>query len=128
MRIITKIVVGTAVAGVVAATGSAFTGTGLTSNAGASQYVGGTITQSITGATLTSIVYSFGDVPANTAVHSVALTFAGSDADGKTPTVSFTGGTVVGFTCTAIDGTTHVSTCTTDGVDRVGITSVDVSV
>ena len=128
MRTITKIAIGTAVAGLVAATGSAFTGSGLTNNAGSSQYVGGTISQTISGATLTSIDYSFGDAPANTAVNSVALTFADSNADGKTPTVAFTGGNAVTFTCTAIDSTTHVSTCTTDGADRVGITSIAVSV
>ncbi|MEY2420610.1 MAG: hypothetical protein QOI95_677 [Acidimicrobiaceae bacterium] len=108
--------------------GSAFTSTGVTNNAGSTQFVGGTVSQSVTGATLSSVEYSFGDAPANTAVHSVALTFANANADGKTPTVVFTGGNAVAFTCDAIDGTTHVSTCTTAGADRVGVTSLAVTV
>jgi hypothetical protein len=108
--------------------GSAFTSTGVTNNAGSTQFVGGTVSQSVTGATLESVEYSFGDAPANTAVHSVALTFADANADGKTPTVAFTGGNAVAFTCDVIAITTHLSTCTTAGVDRVGVTSLAVTV
>lgn len=128
MRKISMIIAGLAVAGLAAAGGSAFTGTGVTSNAGATQYVGGTVSQSVTGATLTSVVYSFGDAPANTAVHSVALTFADASTDGKTPTIAFTGGNAVAFTCDAIAVGTHLSTCTTAGADRVGVTSIAVTV
>ncbi|MBK5306252.1 MAG: hypothetical protein JJD92_06140 [Frankiaceae bacterium] len=114
--------------GVVAATGSAFTATGVTNNAGASQFIGGTISQSVKGATLSSVAYSFGDAPANTAVHSVALTFADANSDGITPSVVFTGGNAVAFTCDVIAVTTHLSTCTTAGVDRIGVTSLAITV
>jgi hypothetical protein len=128
MRKSTKFLGALAVAGLLAAGGSAFTGTGVTNNAGATQFVGGTISQNVTGATLSSVVYAFGDAPANTAVHSVALTFADANSDGKTPTIAFAGGNAVAFTCDVIAVTTHLSTCTTDGVDRVGVTSLAITV
>ena len=128
MRTSFRILAGLAVAGVLAAGSYAFTSTGVTNNAGAAQFVGGTVSQSVTGATLSSVVYSFGDAPANTAVHSVALTFADANSDGKTPTVVFTGGNAVAFTCDVIAVTTHLSTCTTAGVDRIGVTSLAITV
>jgi hypothetical protein len=82
----------------------------------------------VTGATLSSIAYTFGNAPANTAVHSVALTFADGNADGVTPTIVFTGGNAVAFTCDVIAVGTHLSTCTTAGVDRVGVSSVAITV
>ncbi|MCW2608209.1 MAG: hypothetical protein JWO60_2902 [Frankiales bacterium] len=124
----TKVLSALAVAGVVATTGSAFTGTGVTNSAGSTQYVGGTVDQAVTGATLAGVQYTFGDAPANTAVHSVDLTFADSATDGKTPTVAFTGGNAVAFTCGAVAAVTHVSTCTTAGADRTGVTSLAVTV
>jgi hypothetical protein len=117
-----------ALASAFAVAGSAFTGTGVTNNAGSTQFVGGTVSQSVTGATLSTVTYSFGDAPANTAVHSVALTFANADSDGKTPTIGFTGGNAVAFSCTEIAETTHLSTCTTVLADRVGVTSLAVTV
>jgi hypothetical protein len=128
MRKSTKLIGAVAVAGLVAAGGSAFTGSGLTNNAGSAQYVGGTVSQSVTGATLSTVAYSFGDAPANTAVHSVALVFADATTDGKTPTVAFTGGNAVAFTCDVIAVETHLSTCTTAGADRVGVTSLAITV
>jgi hypothetical protein len=124
-----KVVVGAiALAGALAAAGSAFTGTGVTNNAGSTQFVGGTVSQSVTGATLTSVTYAFGNAPANTAVHSVALVFADANTDGRTPTVAFTGGNAVAFTCDEIAVTTHLSTCTTVGADRTGVDSIAVTV
>jgi hypothetical protein len=128
MRKTPMIIAGFAVAGLAAVGGSAFTGTGVTSNAGSTQYVGGTVSQSVTGATLTSVAYGFGDAPINTAVHSVALTFADAASDGKTPTVVFTGGNAVAFTCDVVAVGTHLSTCTTAGADRVGVTSLAITV
>jgi hypothetical protein len=115
-------------AGVVGLGGAAFTSTGVTNSAGASQFVGGTVSQSVTGATLSSVAYTFGDAPANTAVHSALLTFADSNTDAKTPTVAFTGGNAVAFTCTAIEATGHTSTCTTAGADRTGVTSIAITI
>jgi hypothetical protein len=128
MRTSTKLIGAVAVAGLVAAGGSAFTATGITNNAGSTQYIGGTVSQDVTGATLSSVTYSFGDAPANTAVHSVALVFADATTDGKTPTVAFTGGNVVAFTCDVIAVGTHLSTCTTAGADRVGVSSLAITV
>jgi hypothetical protein len=47
-----------AVAGLVAAGGSAFTGAGLTSSAPADQFIGGSVSQTVSGAILTSTKYS----------------------------------------------------------------------
>jgi hypothetical protein len=55
MRKSTKFLGALAVAGLLAAGGSAFTSTGVTNNAGATQFVGGTISQNVTGATLSSL-------------------------------------------------------------------------
>jgi hypothetical protein len=128
MRKSTKFLGAVAVAGLIAAGGSAFTGTGVTNGAGATQFVGGTVSQSVTGATLSSVTYSFADAPANTAVHSVALVFADENTLAKTPTVTFTGGNAVAFTCDVIAATTRLSTCTTAGVDGVGVTSLAITV
>lgn len=128
MRKIPMVIAGLVLAGLAAGGGAAFTGTGVASNAGSTQYVGGTVSQAVTGATLSSVTYSFGDAPANTAVHSVALTFADASTDGKTPTIAFTGGNAVAFTCDVIAVGTHLSTCTTAGADRVGVTSLAVTV
>jgi hypothetical protein len=117
-----------AVAGLAIAGGAAFTGTGVTNNAGSTQFVGGTVSQTVTGATLTSVAYTFGDAPANTAVHSVLLTFADANADTMTPTVAFTGGNAISFTCTAVEVTNHTSTCTTAGADRTGVTGIAITV
>jgi hypothetical protein len=114
--------------GAVSLAGSAFTASGVTNNAGSTQFVGGTVSQSVTGATLSSVAYSFGDAPANTAVHSALLTFADANTDAKTPTVAFSGGNAVAFTCTAIEATGHTSTCTTDGADRTGVTGLAITV
>ncbi|MDT5210162.1 MAG: hypothetical protein QOF67_2577, partial [Mycobacterium sp.] len=114
--------------GLVSIGGSAFTGTGVTNNAGASQFVGGTVDQTVSGATLSDVAYTFGDAPANTAVHSVALTFA-AGADGKTVEITISGGNAVAFNCEAIGATTaNTSTCLTTGADIVGATSLAVTV
>ena len=123
-----KIMIGAAAVVGVFSAGTAFASSGLTNNAGPTQFVGGTTGQSVTGATLSSVVYTFGDAPANTAIHSALLTFADSNTDAKTPTIVFTGGNAVVFTCTAIEATGHTSTCTTAGADRTGVTSVAISV
>lgn len=116
-----------AVAGLTAAAGSAFTGTGLSTTAGPTQFVGGTVSQSVTGATLSSIVYGYTD-GTKTAVSSVTLTF-GDATGGKTPSVVLTGGTATTFTCAAIDAATFVSLCSPgSGLSQTGVTSVAVTV
>lgn len=128
MRMSIKLLGAVAVAGLVAAGGSAFTGTGVTNNAGATQFVGGQVSQSVAGATLSSVAYTFAGDGSNTAVHSVSLTFADANADLKVPTIVFTGGNDVTFTCAAIAAATHQSVCTADTVDRTGVTSLAITV
>ncbi|MDT7550389.1 MAG: hypothetical protein QOE84_2783 [Actinomycetota bacterium] len=118
-----------AVAGVIAASGSAFTGTGLGNTAPATQFVGGTVSQTVTGATLAGIAYSFADAPANTLVNSIALTFT-TTADGRTVAVAPAGGTGGTFTCTAVSS--NASTCTFAAADTetgyLGLTGLAVTV
>lgn len=114
-----------AVPGLVAASGSAFTGTGLTRSAADTQYVGGTVSQSVTGATLASVVYSFNDPSAKTSVSSIALALSG-DVTGKVPTIVLTGGTP--FTCTAVSSGTSTCTPTTTNDYAVGVTGIAVTV
>jgi hypothetical protein len=104
---------------------AAFTGTGVANTAGSSQFIGGTVSQTVTGATLTNILYGFTDTT-NTAINQVTLTFADATG-GKTPTISLTGGTPAGFSCTPIDATSFSSTCTSAG-SQTGVTSVSVTV
>ncbi|BAS16342.1 hypothetical protein AHiyo8_46450 [Arthrobacter sp. Hiyo8] len=129
MRKSAKIFTALSVAGLAVAAGSAFTGTGVATagQAASDQFVGGTVSQSVTGATLNSLVYGFTD-GTNTAVNQVTLTFADATG-GKTPTLSLTGGTAATFTCTAIDGTTHISVCdAATGTSQTGVTSAAVTV
>lgn len=118
------------VAALAALGGSAFTGTGVDNQAGATQFVGGTVSQTVTGATLSSIDYTFTDTT-NTAVQSIALTFANT-ADGRTVAVTPAGNASGGtFTCSNVS--TNASSCTyTVGTDTLtgykGLTSLDVTV
>jgi hypothetical protein len=126
MRKSVQIISAVAVAGLVAAGTSAFTATGVTNNAGSTQFVGGTVSQSVTGATLSSIVYGFAD-SSNTAIHTATLTFADANSDGLTPTVVFTASSAQSFSCTAISAS-HVSTCTADDADQTGASSIAITV
>lgn len=125
MRSNTKKILGAvAVAGIVAASGSAFTGTGISRGAEgqANDFVGGTVTQSVTGATLSSVGYNANpDVPAGTDIDSVSITFTaaltadqvvtatankGSVATGANAPATLTCGTpATTVTCTVLEGT-----------------------
>ena len=117
MRTTTKIVSALAAAGVVAAAGSAFTGTGVTTTGTASQaqFVGGTVTQAVTGATLDNIQYHFVD-DAKRTVDTITLEFTGAEAVGKAVTAAVTGSDQDLFTCTAVTAAAadSVSVCTVD--------------
>lgn len=129
MRKSAKIITALSVAGLAVAAGSAFTGTGVATagQAASGQFVGGTVSQSVTGATLNSIVYGFTD-GTKTGVNKVTLTFADATG-GKTPTVALTGGTEATFTCTAIDADTFVSVCdAAEGTSQTGVNSASVTV
>lgn len=115
-------------AGGIGAAGAAFTATGLstTGQAAAQQYIGGTISQSVSGATLQSIVYGFTD-GTNTSIDTVTLTFADA-TNGAVPTIAFTGSSST-FTCEAVGHTTaDVSTCTADSAAATGVTAIAVTV
>ncbi|MET4622831.1 spermidine/putrescine-binding protein [Arthrobacter sp. 2762] len=131
MRKSAKIITALSVAGLAVAAGSAFTGTGVaaTGQASAAQFVGGTVSQSVSGATLTEIAYSFADAGANTRVNSIALTFS-TTADGRAVAVTPTGGSGGTFDCT--DVLSNASTCTFIPTDAetgyTGLSSLAVTV
>jgi hypothetical protein len=136
MRNMVQLLGGVAVAGVVAAGSTAFTADGgiafdNTGTGTAAQFVGGTVTQTVTGATLDLVDYTWAD-PAKTVLTSVQLTFADATS-GKTPTIATTGITSSGgahvWTCTAIHASTFISTCThTQTFDTGRLASLDVTV
>lgn len=128
MRTSAKIVTALSVTGLALAAGSAFTGAGLVNAAGSSQFVGGTVSQTVTGATLNSLVYGFTD-GTNTAVDKVTLTFAEGAAT-KVPTLSLTGdGAAAVFTCGAIDAVTGISVCdAAEGTSQSDVDSASVTV
>ncbi|MDQ1732006.1 MAG: hypothetical protein QOK10_2165 [Pseudonocardiales bacterium] len=119
-----------AAAGLVALGGSAFTGSGLSTSgtAASPQFIGGTVSQSVTGATLTAINYGFTDVT-NTSVNTIALTFA-TTADGRTVAAVPSGGAGGTFACSDI--LNNASSCTfapaTAETGYTGLTSLAVTV
>lgn len=125
-----KLLGAVAVAGLAAAAGSALTGTGLATGgtAASPQFVGGTITQSVTGATLTSIVYGYADPTTKTAVNSITLTFA-STADAVHVAAVPSGGSGGTFSCS--DVSSNSSSCTfaatTTELGYTGLTSLAVT-
>ena len=110
-----KILGAVGVAGAIAAGGSAFTGAGLTNSAGTTQFLGGNVDQSVTGASLTGVVYGFSDAAgAHRNVNLLTLTF-GADGLGKTvgvtPTAgTWAGGTATHFACDAVHDVTGTPT------------------
>jgi hypothetical protein len=124
------LIAATCAVGAIGVGGAAFTATGVTDNAPSTAFLGGTVSQSISGATLSNIGYGFADV-ANTELDSVTLTFADA-TDGATPTVALspTDGSVT-WTCEAVGATTpDVSTCTASGTPayQTGVTGISVTV
>ncbi|MDQ1737820.1 MAG: hypothetical protein QOH56_4071 [Pseudonocardiales bacterium] len=91
MRKVTKLMTAVAFAGLAAASAAGFTGTGITDATGGSQFIGGTVSQSVTGATLTGVVYNFvgGSTGPKTNISSIDLSFSG--ADGKAVDVAANG-------------------------------------
>lgn len=131
MRQSAKIITALSVTGLAVAAGSAFTGAGATSLAGTDQFIGGTVSQTVTGATLNSLVYGFEDGDTTkTKVNKVTLTF--NDATGsRTPTLTLAGGTAVTFTCTPITltDTQFKSICSTAvNTSQTGVTGASVTV
>jgi hypothetical protein len=114
MRMTTKkkILGAAAVAGVVAASGSAFTGGGLSNTATQDQFVGGTTSQTVHGATLTAVSYT---VAANIVTH-IHLTFDAA-ATGHDVTVTFGGGTYTCGSGTVVDGSNDCTGETASNAD-----------
>jgi hypothetical protein len=104
MRKSAKIITALSVTGLAVVAGSAFTGAGLTNNDGPTQFIGGTVNQLVTGATLESLTYGFGDDTTKTTAKSVVMTF-GEDANGKSVDLVLTGSTDPvneDFVCTGV--------------------------
>ncbi|WP_026535839.1 hypothetical protein [Arthrobacter sp. H14] len=109
MRKSSKLITAVAVAGLAFAGGTALTGTGLATTAGDTQFIGGQVSQSVTGATLSAVNYGFADAEAKTQVNSITLTFTDT-ADGVAVTAVPSGGTGGTFNCGVV--TAGVSECT----------------
>ena len=131
MRTRNKIVTSLAAVGLVAAAGSAFTGTGVTTTGQAAlpQFVGGTVSQAVTGATLDSVDYGFvgGN---NVVVDRIVLKFTGTDAVGQQVAVAVTGGDDDTFTCADVvlaapDATSTCNVVVATGDTDAGYTDVD---
>lgn len=90
MRKSVKIAIATAFAGLVAAGGAAFTATGITNTVEPNQFVGGTVTQTVEGATLATVTYGYEDA-AQTKVNSVDIKFTDDNATGQTVTLTANG-------------------------------------
>jgi hypothetical protein len=118
MRKTSKIITALALAGIAVAGGAAFTAGGVTDTSATKGFVGGSVSQNVEGAVLTSVNYTYGEELGIGTVSSVALTFsidAPNQATGKDVNIAFTpNGTEAGgdvFNCEPIDEF-GASTCT----------------
>jgi len=131
MFISSRIIAAGAIA-LVAAGGSAFTAAGLgtSGQAAGPQFVGGQVSQSVTGAVLGSIVYDFVD-GTHTGIKTVTLTFDAAAA-GKVPHIAFAGGNAVaadGSAVAQVEGTgPYISVVDLTGTPETGATGIAVSV
>ena len=89
MRTPTKIITALALAGLAIAGGAAFTSGGATV-ATPSQWVGGAVSQGVTGANITSIVYDFNGDATKTHIHGATVTFANVEALGSAVAIACT--------------------------------------
>lgn len=122
MRNSSKIITAVAVAGIAFAGTAAFTGAGLTTSGEASQaqFIGGTVSQDVAGATLTDLTYGFLDGDSTQSqVNKVTLTFAAGATGKAVSTVLAATGNAT-FTCENIGASVaDTSVCT------VAVGSVD---
>lgn len=135
MQITTRakaLIAAAAVGGAAVAAGGAFTAGGIGGTAqNTPAFIGGSVSQSIIGATLQAIVYDVDE--ANNKINTVELTFGDATADGKVPVVAFTGATENGaYTCVAVDATSNKSLCSPNSTTPVkadtNVTSLDITV
>lgn len=131
MRTPAKVLVGLAFAGAALAAGSAATGAGVTNSAPSSQFIGGTVSQTVVGATLDTIHYTTDTVGSAYGVTGVTLTFHDDHSDGATVALTATsddGGSGT-FTCGNVVASTNVSTCTiATGTVITGLSGITVTV
>jgi hypothetical protein len=131
MRNLIQLAGGVAVAGVVAAGSTAFTGYGAYTSIATKPHLGGTITQAVTGAELTAMSFT----QSGGAISAMVLTFADT-ADTKTVSVTHNGTlstSGLAFYCTNV--TTLQSTCTvgsdastpTGSISKISSFSITVS-
>jgi hypothetical protein len=135
MNTITKTLGAFAVAGIVAAGGSAFTAGGITNPVNAaSGFIGGTVTQTSTGATLSNVVY---DVDATAgagqdSVTKITLTFTSTMQNRVVKVAANSNLADADFTCAVGDGTVipfTVATCDpVGGVPFPALSAIKVSV
>jgi hypothetical protein len=129
MRKSNKVLLALGLGAAALAGGTAFTGTGLATTAPSTQFLGGTVSQTVTGATLSGVNYGFADGPANTQVNSISLAFTNT-ADGRAVAVAPSGGSGGTFTCG--DVVNNASTCTfvptTTEAGYTGLGSIAVTV
>jgi hypothetical protein len=128
---------GVAVAGAVAAGSTAFTANGIQNTISGSTFLGGSVSQSVTGANLTAMSATTSDAPTNRLVTAFDLTFDGNTPAGRTVTLTSDGtisaGSPTGFYCETVQANKH-SVCTAGtslvapGGSYTDITSVTVSV
>jgi hypothetical protein len=91
MKTPTKVITALALAGIAVAGGAAFTATGVDMTAPATQFLGGTVSQAVQGATLSNIAYTYVN-PDHLAVQTITMTFAGAEGQGKVVTLAANGG------------------------------------
>ena len=128
MNLISKVLTATAAVGVIAIGGSAFTAGGLSLAAGQENgFLGGSVTQNITGATINNIEYGWTDND-YTAINEIKLTFAAS-ATGRTVTLDLNDGGDEGFVCTVGAAPNDaVATCTPATAFADTLTKLDIKV
>jgi hypothetical protein len=126
MRTSNKIGIAAGVLAVAVIGGAAFTGTGLSSSLATSQFIGGSVSQTINGASLTAIDYHWVD-DSHTALDAVKFTFD-SQAEGKTVTVDVASSSGASFTCPDVASGTFDTTCVPATVPATGVTGVTVTV
>jgi hypothetical protein len=132
MRSALQMLGGVAVAGVVATGGTALTGAGVAWTGGITQtgFVGGTVSQTVQGATITSVSYLYG---AQTAGDVTGVTVAFDDAysNGKTLALVPSGGSAEGgFTSFVCSGAiaSAAKTCTANLGSYRGMTALAITV
>jgi hypothetical protein len=130
MNKVAKILGAVAAAGVIAAGSSAFTAGGLSTTAGADadNFIGGQVSQTITGATLKSVAYTNDPTSATPSITAVTLVFD-EDLTGRPVTISLDGGATTVFPCVLDEYDTDSTViCTTAGAAKSGLANIDIRV